>query len=111
MTCTCAGFPEWRSTGPDDGFRSSSRSRYELAAAICGLVLAASPARRRVETIEAIPLSVKKGDKTIVTWKGAFYRGYRNNDPPAELSDEAAVAAVTGLYQAGLAHLKKIADR
>ena len=45
-----------------------------------------------------------------VTWKGAFYRGYPNNDPPPELNDEAAVAAVTGVYQAGLAELKKIAE-
>jgi len=53
-------------------------------------------------------LSVKAdGDKSIVTWKGAFYRGYPNNDPPEELNDEAAVAAVTGLYQAGLSHLKE----
>lgn len=47
---------------------------------------------------------------STVTWKGAFYRGYMNNDPPDELNDEAAVNAVTGLYQAGLAHLKEVAE-
>lgn len=46
-------------------------------------------------------------EKTIVEWKGAFYRGYVNNDPPPELSDEAAVKAITGVYQSGLAALKK----
>lgn len=57
-------------------------------------------------------VSVKaKGSNCIVTWKGAFYRGYPNNDPPVELNDEAAVAAVSGLYQAGLTHLKKIAEQ
>ena len=40
-------------------------------------------------------------------WRGAFYRGYLNNDPPAELNDEAAVAAVSGVYRAGLEALKK----
>lgn len=50
------------------------------------------------------------GDKSVVTWKGAFYRGYPNNDPPDELNDEAAVAAVTGLYQAGLSHLKEMLE-
>lgn len=56
-------------------------------------------------------VSVKSdGDNSIVTWKGAFYRGYPNNDPPPELNDEAAIAAVTGLYQAGLAHLKEIVE-
>lgn len=44
---------------------------------------------------------------SLVTWKGAFYRGYPNNDPPPELSDQAAVDAVTGVYQGGLANLKK----
>ncbi|WP_410218403.1 SRPBCC family protein [Paracoccus sp. (in: a-proteobacteria)] len=37
-----------------------------------------------------------------VVWKGGFYRGFPNNDPPAELNDDAAMAAVDGIYQAGL---------
>lgn len=40
--------------------------------------------------------------KSLVEWRGAFYRGYPNNDPPPELNDEAAIAAVSGVYQAGL---------
>lgn len=48
-----------------------------------------------------------EGDKTTVEWKGAFYRGYLNNDPPPELSDEAAVKAITTVYKAGLEALKK----
>lgn len=48
-----------------------------------------------------------EGDKSTVEWKGAFYRGYVNNDPPPELSDEAAVKAITGVYKDGLAALKK----
>jgi hypothetical protein len=56
-------------------------------------------------------LSVKdSGDGSIVTWRGAFYRGYPNNDPPAELNDEAAVAAVTAVYKAGLQNLKLLAE-
>lgn len=56
-------------------------------------------------------ISVKAdGGKSIVKWKGAFYRGYPNNDPPPELNDEAAVKAVTALYKAGLAHLKKMVE-
>jgi len=42
------------------------------------------------------------GGGSLVEWRGAFYRGYPNNDPPPELNDEAAIAAVTGVYQAGL---------
>ncbi len=49
-----------------------------------------------------------EGDgKSKVTWRGAFYRGYMNNNPPPELSDEAAVKAVTGVYRGGLDELKK----
>ncbi len=46
-------------------------------------------------------------NSSTVTWKGAFYRGYPNNDPPEELNDEAALKAVTALYKAGLSHLKE----
>jgi hypothetical protein len=52
-------------------------------------------------------LSVKgEGAKSTVEWKGAFYRGFMNNDPPPELSDEAAVKAVKGVYRGGLDALK-----
>lgn len=44
----------------------------------------------------------REGGGALIEWRGAFYRGYPNNDPPEELNDEAAVAAVTGIYQAGL---------
>ena len=44
----------------------------------------------------------RDGGGSLIEWRGAFYRGYPNNDPPAELNDEAAIAAVTGVYQAGL---------
>ncbi|MBY6005161.1 SRPBCC family protein [Salipiger bermudensis] len=44
----------------------------------------------------------RDGGGSVVEWRGAFYRGYPNNDPPPELNDEAAIAAVTGVYEAGL---------
>lgn len=46
------------------------------------------------------------GSGSTVEWKGAFYRGYPNNDPPPDLNDEAAVKAIAGLYRDGLAALK-----
>ncbi len=56
----------------------------------------------------ASTLSVLPGPDggSTVDWKGAFYRGFPNNNPPAELNDEAAIAAVTKLYKDGLAGLK-----
>ena len=44
--------------------------------------------------------------KSKVQWRGAFYRGFPNNDPPPELSDQAAIDAVTGVYKGGLDALK-----
>ena len=56
--------------------------------------------------------SVLPGDDggSLVRWKGAFYRGYPNNDPPPELNDQAAVKAVTGVYEAGLSNLKTLIE-
>lgn len=45
--------------------------------------------------------------KTVVEWKGAYSRAYLNNDPPPELSDDAATAAVTAFQHAGLDGLKR----
>jgi uncharacterized protein YndB with AHSA1/START domain len=59
-------------------------------------------------------LTVKPGEAagtTLVEWRGAFYRGYPNNDPPPDKNDEAAVKAVTGIYQSGLANLKALAEK
>ncbi|CZF77922.1 SRPBCC family protein [Grimontia marina] len=47
-----------------------------------------------------------EGDKSVVTWKAGFYRGYPNNDPPENLNDATAISAITGLYKAGLDNLK-----
>jgi len=50
------------------------------------------------------------GNQAVVEWRGAFYRGYPNNDPPPDQNDEAAVKAVTGVYQSGLQNLKKLVE-
>jgi uncharacterized protein YndB with AHSA1/START domain len=51
-----------------------------------------------------------EGGKSVVEWRGAFYRGHPNNDPPPDQNDDAAVRAITGVYQGGLANLKKIVE-
>ena len=51
------------------------------------------------------------GGKTKVSWDGAFYRGYMNNDPPPDLNDDASKAAVLGLYKAGLDNVKAKAEK
>ena len=46
-----------------------------------------------------------------VTWRGGFYRAFPNNNPPSNLSDEAATKAVASVYEQGLANLKKLAEK
>ena len=63
-----------------------------------------------VTTYEAWITLTEDAGKTSVEWKGKFYRGDVNNDPPPELNDDAAVNAVTGVYKTGLEALKKKAE-
>jgi hypothetical protein len=56
-------------------------------------------------TIKVEPAPDGKG--SVVTWRGAFYRGYMNNDPPPGLDDASSKAAVQKIYRAGLENLKK----
>jgi carbon monoxide dehydrogenase subunit G len=53
---------------------------------------------------------VADGGKSVVEWRGAFYRGFPNNNPPPEQNDEAALKAVTGVYRSGLGNLKKLIE-
>ena len=51
-----------------------------------------------------------EGSTSVVEWRGAFYRGHPNNDPPPDRNDEAAVKAVTAVYQSGLQALKQLVE-
>lgn len=59
----------------------------------------------------SIEVKPKEGGGSVAEWRGAFYRGYMNNDPPPQYNDEAAVKAVTGVYKAGLENLKALAEK
>lgn len=49
--------------------------------------------------------------ETTVEWFGRYYRKYVLNPPiPAGEDDESAAKAVNGIYQSGLANLKKVAE-
>ena len=49
--------------------------------------------------------------ESTVTWVGRFYRTYKLNPPiPAGQDDETAVSFITGVYDSGLAGLKKAAE-
>jgi Polyketide cyclase / dehydrase and lipid transport len=59
-------------------------------------------------------MTVKAGPgagETTVTWVARFYRVYKLNPPiPAGQDDESAIAAVNGVFDAGLPGLKKLAE-
>ena len=56
-------------------------------------------ARFRLEEVDS--------GKVKITYKGAFYRKFLNNDPPPEENDEAAIAAVTKMYKDTLKKFEK----
>ncbi len=62
------------------------------------------PVNNYSSTITVLP---EEGGKSKVEWRGAFYRGDPNDNPPAELNDETAIAAVQALYRKGLDNLKQ----
>ena len=50
-------------------------------------------------------------NEATVTWVGRFYRLYKLNPPiPAGQDDETAIKAITGIFDSGLANLKKVAE-
>ena len=57
-------------------------------------------------------LSVKAGEngKSVVEWKGSFYRSFPGPNPPPELSDEAATKVLTDFYTSGLENIRKLAE-
>ncbi len=66
----------------------------------------ALPVTNYTSTIAVTP----DGAGSMVEWRGAFYRGHPGNEPPPDRNDDAAVKAVTGVYQSGLANLKKLIE-
>ncbi|AMK79153.1 MULTISPECIES: SRPBCC family protein [Methylomonas] len=48
-----------------------------------------------------------KGGKAEVEWVATYYRAYVNNNPPAELNEEAADKAVTNVLKSGLESIAK----
>lgn len=65
------------------------------------------PVQSYVSTFKVMP---GKNGTTTVTWSAKFTRKNPADNPPAAESDEAAVKLITGVFQAGLANLKKQAE-
>ncbi|MDP3010957.1 MAG: SRPBCC family protein [Methylococcales bacterium] len=71
------------------------------------------------EKVPAIPVDnfsatitvTPKGDNSEVTWKAGYYRAYMNNNPPEEMNEATANAAVKAFVSTGLIDLKKLAEK
>jgi mxaD protein len=71
------------------------------------------------EKVPAIPVAnfsatitvAPKGDNSEVTWKAGYYRAYTNNNPPEEMNEATAYAAVKEFISTGLIDLKKLAEQ
>jgi len=63
-----------------------------------------------VENYQATITVKEKGRKSVVTWVATYYRGYVNNNPPEELNEAAADAAVTAVLTEGLVDLAQNFD-
>ena len=68
----------------------------------------AFPVNTYSATISVKPVGATE---SIVEWRGAYFRADQNFDPPEKYGDDAATAAVTALYNAGLANLKQVAEQ
>ena len=117
--CACTGGNEVGATrvltikdagGPEV---SEELQKYDAQAMIYKYKLTKAPLEVLPVTTYSSFLSVKdNGDGTAtVQWRGGFYRGHPNANPPAAQNDEAATKAVTGSYRAGLAHIKELAEK
>ena len=70
------------------------------------------------EEIPALPvdnyqatITVKgEGNSSVVTWVATYYRAYVNNNPPPELNEDAADAAITEVLTLGLTNLAQQFD-
>lgn len=99
-----------RLTLPNDGTIDEVLVKYDAAKMsysyrITAVDVKVLPVTNYSSTITVLPGA--DGKTSTVEWRGAFYRGYPNNDPPPELNDDAAIAAVTAVYKGGLEALKK----
>lgn len=52
-----------------------------------------------------------QGAATAVHWKAGYYRAYTNNNPPEEMNEATANAAIKGIFTSGLNNLKALAEK
>jgi mxaD protein len=60
--------------------------------------------------VSTLSVKANKDGSTLVRWSSTFKRKNPAENPPDAESDEAGVKLITGIYQSGLANLKKMVE-
>jgi len=60
--------------------------------------------------VSTLHLKANADGSTLVHWSGTFKRKNPSDNPPDAENDAAGVKLITGIYQAGLANLKKMLE-
>jgi phenylpyruvate tautomerase PptA (4-oxalocrotonate tautomerase family) len=96
----------------DGGVVAETLTRWDAGKMMLGVHREGDDVKRlpAVNFTNIATLRPAEGGKTVVEWKARFYRGYPNPNPPPELNDDVAIAAVTALLKANLAALKARAE-
>ncbi len=92
----------------DGGVVTEALTRWDAEKKMVGVHREGDDVKRlpAVNFTNIATLRAAEGGKTVVEWKARFYRGYPNPNPPPELNDDVAIAAVTALLRANIAALK-----
>jgi hypothetical protein len=96
----------------DGGVIEELLTKRDAERMMLGLHRVGDDVKRLPATNYTALITVRPAEKggTQVEWKARFYRGHPTNDPPPELNDDVAIAAVTALARACLAALKAKAE-
>lgn len=84
------GLDSYDAAGHEYGYRMSNPNVKALPASSYSVIFKLMP----------------EGDRTRVEWKSRLYRGDTGNEPPENLSDEAATKAMQAFFRSGLDSLK-----
>ena len=60
--------------------------------------------------VSTLTVKANKDGTTLVRWSGTFKRKNPADNPPEAENDAAGIKLITGIYQGGLANLKKMAE-
>ncbi len=96
----------------DGGVVTETLTRWDAEKMMLGVHREGDDVKRlpAVNFTNIATLRPAEGGKTSVEWKARFYRGFPNPNPPPELNDDVAIAAVTVLLRANIAALKAKAE-